>query len=184
MNLNNYKYVVLDFDGTICKLNVDWSALKAEIVQRFSGNYSFTAPFKLIDGIEAIYKSGIVSDKEELLSIIKEYEQPRGDVHLSDFNEELIHCIETFYVISNNLHSTVELALQKLKISSRCASIIGLDDTDRPKPWINPFNLLQAITHDANTKNYVFIGDSETDKTFARNAGITYIHVNDIKNAI
>lgn len=165
---------VLDFDGTICKLEVDWVALKKEVYDTFHHDYLFESS-KLLPMFNTIFEHG--SDKEKLFSIVQKYEQPNGRVRFSSFNTELLNKCNMFYIISNNLTSTVDMVIQEMKLKERCLEIVGIDIVQRPKPSDNPFRVLQNKRPYLNNENCLYIGDSETDRFFTLNCNLKFLNV-------
>lgn len=165
---------ILDFDGTICKLDVDWVALKTEVHETFNGDYRFKSP-KLLPMINTIFEHG--SDKERLLSIIQKYEQPKGVVQFSSVNTRLLNTYNLFYIISNNLTSTVDMVIRELNLIDRCLEVVGIDLVQSPKPSDNPFKVLQNKKPYLNSENCLYIGDSETDYFFTLNCNLKFLNV-------
>ena len=177
MKLDHYQYKVLDFDGTICKLIVDWKGLKNELNQSF--NIEKSSTFKLMDILNEIFMRG-EKEKDLALNIIKSYEQPEGIPIFEELNLSLINSCDSFYVISNNLHSTVSSVLNIAGLSSKCKLIIGIDDTFKPKPNETSFLKLTNFVGDLDERKYIYIGDTEVDEKFAEKVKVDFCHIKKI----
>ena len=173
MSLKNYDNYIFDFDGTIATLEVDWTSLKDEI--------------KILckkHGIEIKQKLNIKIDllkenESNLYAIIKKYEQwnsaPKYVVNQSIVN--FINTKDSFYVISNNLHSTVKSVLGELGLVSKCKKIVAIDNIKNSKPNIEAYKKLKVLLKIGSS---VFIGDRDTDKEFARNCNIDFKYAKDM----
>ena len=83
---------------------------------------------------------------------------------------KLISQINTFYIVSNNLSSTIKKILIELKLKNKCKFILGLDNSLSPKP--------DAISLKRKMKllkgKSIYIGDKIVDRKFAKNAEIDF----------
>jgi phosphoglycolate phosphatase-like HAD superfamily hydrolase len=168
---NNY---IFDFDGTICTLNVDWKSLKEEVFSNFNSMFNFPDK-RLMAMVEQI----LIIDglRKELFEIIKKHEQPQGNPLFNITHKKILDSNFSFYVISNNLNSTVRLSLQKLNLYDRCIDIVGLDDVSRPKPNTNPFEILIKKYKQIEINKTIYVGNTQTDFIFANNCKIKYIDI-------
>ncbi len=178
--IKQYDFVILDFDGTICDLNVDWAGLKSVIYQQFAKRYNWDKPLKLMEMINIIYQKNNPSDKVLLLSEIRKFEMDGNAVSYTNVNINLLDSVEDFYIISNNLNETINIALRQMQVANKCKAVIGIDDVIKSKPNINPFNILCSLTGSYRKESYIMIGDTETDQLFAEGANIDFKHINNI----
>ncbi|MCS7228385.1 MAG: HAD-IA family hydrolase, partial [Endomicrobia bacterium] len=79
-----------------------------------------------------------------------------------------------YFIISNNLSSTIAYVLNEIGISNRFKSIIGIDRVSLSKPNPEAFDIIKNMLVSSKT---VFIGDTEKDRIFAQNCNITFIFV-------
>jgi phosphoglycolate phosphatase-like HAD superfamily hydrolase len=178
--LQQYRYPVFDFDGTIAELCVDWASLRDEVYRAFNGTYRFRSK-RLLYMYETILSSN-GKQKEELIALVRSYEQPQGKVMYRPI-DSIVACIRGlsfFYIVSNNLHSTVQNVLQDLDLTQGCRAIIGFGDASAIKPSIAPFESLVLLTGDSDKNGYLYVGDSPTDKEFAFRVGITFAYPQEI----
>lgn len=170
----NYRYVIFDFDGTICKLVIDWVNLKSAISYQFGLNSG-----KLMEMINHVYSNANIEEIKKLNSLIATFEQPNGISSYSDFNAELLNVRSKLFVVSNNLTSTVEYVLRKEDVMNRVCMVIGIDKMKKSKPDPNSFSLILKVTNDKNKSDYLYVGDTEIDKKYAEYCGIDFCHIDD-----
>ena len=172
----SYKFIILDFDGTICNLLVDWASLKNEILLKFDHKYHFPDR-KLIPMINFINDN---EDRNLALSIIEKYEMPEGKAKHNDFNLRLMNESNDFIIISNNLTATINQVLTAEKQLEKVKKIYGIDKVKVSKPSIQVFEEVLKYCQDRDLKNYLYIGDSEVDNQFANNCGIDFINIKNL----
>lgn len=165
---------IFDFDGTIVDLKIDWKSLKND-VNDICLNYGINPTNKKLNTKIDLLKN----EKVEVNSLVKRYEQNNNKVlyKAKPKTIELIETLNEFYIISNNLHSTIEIVLEDLKLSKKCKKIIGIDNVSMSKPSSESFLLIQnhLINHEV-----IYIGDRETDKLFSENSNIKFKYVQEI----
>ena len=141
MSLKNYDNYIFDFDGTIANLKVDWVSLKDEI-KTLCKKHGIEIKQKLNVKID------LLKDNESnLYAIIKKYEQ-WNNVPKYIINQSIVDFINTkdsFYVVSNNLHSTVKSVLDELGLASKCKKIIAIDDIKNSKPDTEAYKKLKIL---------------------------------------
>jgi len=83
-----------------------------------------------------------------------------------------------FYILSNNMYSTLMMALQELDLKEDFINIYGRNSVPRPKPY--PDGINQIIEWESIAReNFVMIGDNpDSDIAAANNAGIDSILIN------
>jgi len=81
------------------------------------------------------------------------------------------------FIVSNNLHSTVDSGLKQLGLSDAFEAILGVDDVGLPKPETRAFKMLQE-SYGLSAEDCIFIGDNDrTDGGFCRALGIPFINM-------
>ena len=166
MKLDKYKNYIFDFDGTIVDLKVNWKSLKKELdtlckKKNINSNLSFYKKIQLLK-----------LQNKKIFSLIKKYEQPKNKIYYKSKKKtlKLISQINTFYIVSNNLSSTIKKTLIELKLKNKCKFILGLDNSLSPKP--------DAISLKRKMKllkgKSIYIGDKIVDRKFAKNAEIDF----------
>lgn len=165
----NVNYI-FDFDGTIVDLKVDWKKLKKEINEKCIV-FDIDINKKLNIKIDSLKKKGI-----DIMDILKKYEQPNDKV-IYTIKQKTIAFIENlneFYVVSNNLNSTIKKVFDELGFRKKCKMIIAIDDVKQSKPSNESFELLEQYLIN---KKSLYIGDRETDKEFAQSCNIKFRYV-------
>ncbi|MCG9900458.1 MAG: HAD hydrolase-like protein [Hydrotalea sp.] len=171
------KVFILDFDNTICKLVVDWKALKNELKTKFFNYYDFY-DLRLFEIYDLLLNNENLSD--DVIKIIQKFEQKNNSIKYKEPNIELINFFETFYVISNNLTSTVEKFLVDQKALNRCRGIIGVDIAKSPKPNVRAFEILLNRYPEIKRDNCIYIGDSDIDEEFAKRSKIQFFNIKNL----
>lgn len=178
--MQRHRHLVFDFDGTIADLQVDWVSLRDDVFGAFNPRYGFSSK-RLPHMIEAIFRAG-GRDREALIGMVQSHEQPGGKAMYRPIGQMvgLLRTLPGFYIVSNNLHSTVAQVLGELDLLQRCRLIIGMDDVPMIKPSVHPFELLSGATGDRDGKHYLYAGDSPMDEAFASNAGMDFIYAREL----
>lgn len=173
MSLKKYDNYIFDFDGTIVNLEVDWKSLKEE-VNILCEKHSIDTKQKLNIKIDLLK-----GYEENLYNTIKKYEQ-KSDKFKYSINQKIVDMLKSeksFYIVSNNLHSTVETVLNELGLSNKCKKIIGVDDLKSSKPNIEAYDKLDSFLKVGSS---LYIGDRDTDKEFAFNCNIDFKYMEEI----
>lgn len=172
MNIEKNLNYIFDFDGTIVDLHVDWKNLKEEVNAICSSH-----------GIDTVQKLNVkidlLKEKTNVLDIVKRFEQVDEKLSYSPISRtlDLINSLDEFYVVSNNLSSTVKQVLHELNLLNKCKKIIGIDDVEKSKPSDESFLRLKEFL---NYETSLYLGDRDTDKEFAENSNIKFKHVEEI----
>ena len=166
MKLDKYKNYIFDFDGTIVDLKVNWKSLKKELdtlckKKNINPNLSFYKKIQLLK-----------LQNKKIFSLIKKYEQPKNKIYYKSKKKtlKLISQINTFYIVSNNLTSTIKKILTELKLRNKCKFILGLNNSLSPKP--NAISLKRKMK--LLKGKSIYIGDKMVDRKFAKNAEIDF----------
>ncbi len=172
--------LIFDFDETIIKLVLPWDKstdrikdkllkLDPKSLEQYQQNeISFSVlqnAYVLKFGEKALklfLKNNLLFEKEDL----KEYLR----------NEEMINLIKNLkdyemLIWSSNMKSTIERILNELQILDKFSKIVSREDVKLLKPYVEGFERL----YDGKPRaNYLFIGDSKSDKEAASKAGIDF----------
>ena len=174
-----YKDIVLDFDKTIAHLVIDWAPFKIQVndfalrrwiqKERESMNLHAFCEF-IIEKYGYEWKKEIdkiceTAESEHLLSIVIN----EGLVDFIKENSETYN----FYILSNNMYSTLIHALKEIQIESYFVLILWRDSVSVPKP--HPAWIEQIIEKQAGKKeDFVMIWDNpDSDIAAADRAGIS-----------
>lgn len=160
------KNLILDFDGVITKLSVNWSQLKSELLSY----YQLKDQLSLAD----IYLySRSISKQQDYISIVSKYEtQSVKSAPTSSLFKFLVRNSIKFNVFSSNTKKTIMSFFQLQNFSQPIERVVSADDVFFLKP--NPEGIKLLIQKNQN--HYLFIGHSTHDEITARLANIEYLH--------
>ena len=177
----SYKLIVLDLDGTLVDLNVDWVNLRKELESLFledTGELTQFSPLnqKLLE----IKKSFGTKLHQKLLRSIERYELEEKNYVV---NHRLIQLIENsdhkIAIYSMNSEKCVR-AFVKKNLTKKPEIIISKETCTEPKPTgadlkklINQINLEQ--------KDVLFIGNTEEDRLSGILAKVDTVIIKSIK---
>jgi len=166
--LDNYNYVIFDFDGTIVKLHVKWTELKRELDHVLGVDFT-----KLNEGLKTLN----TKELKRAFEIIEKHEHAAG----YDVNSNLIGYIKKvdkhYAIFSDNLTSTVNKILYELGIATKFKIVIGKDSVSDFKP--SGEGILKIIDFfSVGNDEIILVGDSEKDKIAAESVGIRFIRCN------
>ena len=115
----------------------------------------------------------------DILNILLKYEQVNNEVTYSVKPKtiEFIGKLNEFYIVSNNLNSTIKKVLVELELYHKCKTIIAIDNVKKSKPSTESYVLLKEILK--NDYN-LYIGDRKTDKEFAQHCGFDFKYIDSI----
>ena len=167
------KAIILDFDGVITRLNVDWSKLKARVIEKtgltinsfldfFEENYGkkqYTTVHKLLEEqeVEAIINSEPYRDAVEFLESTTQY---------------------NVYIASMQSEKSINLFLQKHSLTRFFREILGRDKFGSKKN-----QLTYLIKKLGIPKTCIFfIDDSQKNIKACKELGIQCIHLDRRKN--
>ena len=177
--------VLFDYDSTIAKVPVDWPqarvAYRVYLADLFP---ELVIPETArVDEMEAMALRHAPSARDQVFSFRNELESALDGGH--EPLPETCECIQhlarqsdhRLFIVSNNLHRTVEMGLKQLGLSDAFEAILGVDDVGVPKPETRAFTLLQE-SYGLSPEDCLFIGDNDrTDGGFCRALGIPFINI-------
>lgn len=166
-----YEAVVFDLDGTLVRLDVDWQALEEEIGGLLDeagldpGEYS---AWELLDAAERVGLGETVD------AIITDHEVAGARtcrrLRLADV---LAHIDLPLGVVSLNAERAARIALERESLLGSIDVVVGRGSVPQRKP--SPEPLLEALRElDVSPEAAVFVGDSASDETTARRAGVDF----------
>lgn len=168
--IDKYEHYLLDFDGTIVTLHVNWQSLKDEI-NILCHNFNIDKNHTLSKKINLLKKPA-----PHVFKVIENYEH-KAKYTINENMIAFINQIHSFYVISNNLHSTIEKILREINIYHKCIQIIAIDDVNKSKPNKEAFNQIKATIKPTES---LYIGDKESDEQFAINCHLNFKYIEEI----
>jgi phosphoglycolate phosphatase len=175
------RLLVLDYDGTLAYLAIDWQAVRRDL-SRSAALLGFRSQFRpLWDEISRFRDEYGLSEVHQLFRVLARHEeigvdgqQPRTAV-VDAVRALLRHVPLDAAVFSSNLHRTVGTGLSKLRLES-ISAIVGADDVPHWKP--EPHGLQELLTRArVGPDAALFVGDSENDATAAAALGVDFVRV-------
>jgi phosphoglycolate phosphatase len=174
--------VVVDLDNTLCKLEVDWGAVKERLEQLASAAGADVED----EGIWPLMEAAQQPGREPLLA---EMERFVTEAELAGAcgprNQALLDWLDSnasgtpLSVLSLNSRRAVTRALEAHGIAERFAHVVGREDVRRVKP--DPQGMLiLAERHGVQPDAILFIGDKDGDRECAEQAGTRFLHVEEI----
>ena len=177
--------ILFDYDSTIASVPVNWP--QARVAYRVYLADIFPElripETARVDEMEAMALRHAPNAKDLVFSFRDELESALDGGH--EPLAETCKCIQhltrqsdhRLFIVSNNLHRTVEMGLKQLGLSDAFEVILGVDDVGVPKPETRAFTLLQK-SYGLSPKDCIFIGDNDrTDGGFCRALNIPFINI-------
>lgn len=158
---------MLDFDGTIVRLKVDWPGLSRALSQ-IQG--------RPCNSVTQCLRESNPSRRSLIFDMIRRFELSQID--RAQPNMKIINFIKRrrefhYAVLSNNMRETIETALSNLSIRKDIQLIVSAEDVQRPKP--DPDGVVKVLEFfsQVDRSQVLLIGDRESDLELARTCGIS-----------
>lgn len=169
--------VVLDLDGTLVDLPIDWGIVATDVIAIFS-SHDATPPGDFWDAFTAIDGSGCRTEAATMLEqrerAAAEISEPLGLIGQLDRIDLPIA------VCSLNCESACWTALEAHDVADSVETVIGRDSVSARKPHPEP--LLTAIESlETAPERTLFIGDSQVDEETATRAGVKFAYNTDLQ---
>jgi phosphoglycolate phosphatase-like HAD superfamily hydrolase len=171
--------LILDFDGVVLDLAVDWSGLRRELVElcrvRWGGDVRFDS---LEHGREEVRRLGsaALADVDALITA-----HERRAVPQSPFRPDFLRLSHRWRgrppaICSSNSRTAVIAALERLGAGMRFGTIVGREDVEVVKP--SPEGLQSILARErVPADRALFVGDLRTDVQAGRAAGVPVLHL-------
>jgi phosphoglycolate phosphatase len=166
--------LILDFDGVVLDLAVDWDRLRDDIVERCRARFRAEVRFDSLErGFEELRRLGseAVADVGVLIG-----RRERDAVPRSPLRADFLRLLERwrgrpFAVCSSNSRDAVGDAIERMDARARFGTIVGREDVRRLKPA--PDGLRLALEREGvEAARAFFVGDLATDVEAGRAAGV------------
>ncbi|MDL1957405.1 MAG: HAD family hydrolase [Candidatus Desulfofervidus auxilii] len=168
--LNKYKYIIFDFDGTIVNLHVDWRGLKNTLARMFNLDFH-----SLNEGLKKL-------DKDELtiaFKVIEKYE----NTSRYEVNSKLVRYIrennKKYAIFSDNMVLTISKILTELGIRSKFEIIVGKDSVNNFKP--SEEGIIKILNHfginNSKKREVIYVGDDKKDEAIARKVNVKFLNI-------
>lgn len=184
LKIKKKKYLIFDFDKTLITLKMNWENWYKEILSIFlEYDPFFTGKTKkdLELAVNDFVRRFGENARRRLLEFNKKYEQN----HLRGYtkNELLLKFIREnkeydLFLWSSNDSTTARPIMKKEDILKKFKKTIFRDEVVFIKPNLEGFRLINISKNPR--EDYLFIGDSFTDKQAAKDAGIDFLKVDNL----
>lgn len=178
MSLNhiNQSIIIIDFDGTLIILETDWNALRLKLKDYCKKELNIDETFENID--KSLFKIRRQYGNfffKNLLQIVSLYEIQgyKGKIVEQVFKFlTILSSNKKIAIFSSNCRKTIETIISTLNLN--ISYIVAKDDVNEPKP--SGEGIQKILTYfNAQSKDAIFIGDSENDIKAGRNAKVKTI---------
>ena len=185
-DLNKYKHIIFDFEGTISTIAVDWPAYKQVLHNRFLEKYAVKIDFSHFSrGLNTVHDILGEAGVRFANQICEEFESQgmaEGKPVLSCI--ELIKNFEgTKLVWSSNQSSVIIQMLTRLGLRDYFEVIVGKDQVNKCKPFSDGFEVLKEKLKgkvELDPRQILYIGNSSSDSGAAEILGMDYLDVRDL----
>ena len=168
--LNKYKYIIFDFDGTIVNLHIDWRGLKNTLARMFN------LDFHLLN--EDLKKL----NEDELMVAFKIIEKYEG-IAKYEVNSKLVRYIcennKKYAIFSDNMMLTISKILTKLGIKNKFELIVSKDSVSNFKP--NEEGIIKILNHfdinNSKKREVIYVGDDKKDEIVAKKVNIKFFNI-------
>jgi phosphoglycolate phosphatase len=176
--------VVIDLDGTLCRLDVMWEDVKRELVLIASMHGLDTSGHRrVLPLLHSARTRGALDAVREMETFLELAEVEGAATCL--VNQRLVAWLEELPasvpvgVLSLNSARSVEHALERAELEWRVSDVVARENVDRPKPDPQGLEILLE-RHVAQADRSLFIGDTDVDAACARAAGVPFRAVDEI----
>jgi HAD superfamily hydrolase (TIGR01549 family) len=175
IDLSRCRLLVLDFDGVVTRLPLDWPAIRRELASRCLENFGLEVSFSPVSsgrervleerGLRALARvDGWLAEREmaaldgaALLPGVVDLLAARPGADVA--------------ICSSNARAMIHEALRRFGISERVRAVVGREDVSRLKP--SPEGLLKILDATGCPRGEaVFVGDRDVDAAAGEAAGI------------
>lgn len=181
------KCLIVDFDDTLVKtIDVHANAWKLALERVLNMEIPIETILQDINyGMDILFKKYQLTDNEIILAHTYKKEIFSKHIHKTRVNEFLLYVIknnvfEKCVIASNSSKENIDKIMSYHNISSNYFDmILSRDSVKKKKPYPDMGNLILKQYQDQySTKDYLMIGDSDVDLTFARKLNIKCILIN------
>lgn len=182
------RLLILDLDGTIVRLDIDYDALRERLRGHFL-KFGLSPALKpllegmsdALDHIHSSYPGEFETARKTVRDILEQEEcRPAGSLILSSPTRRILEDFKKRHIrlaiITLNGRKCVEAALQRFGLSDLFDAVIAREDCARIKPSPEAVEMLLERFGIVREKT-LLAGDGWRDREMARNAGVDFVLV-------
>lgn len=171
---DEWRGVILDLDGTILELAVDWAAVDEQVSAKFR-ELGYSVPAE--DAWEMLAYADEREDRAPIEDIISTAEihgaEDSSALPLADSLPEIERPVA---VCTLNCEKAARVALESHELDQHIETVVGRDTVAAWKP--DPLPLITAVERiSRRPQDSVFVGDSQRDAITADRAGVDFRYV-------
>jgi len=165
-----YAAIVYDLDGTLVSLDVDWDAVRDDVVAALATRGVEAGDASLWEALERAEAAGYGEVVEEILA---DYERDGAHSASRLPLADGLPADVPVGVCSLNAEAACCIALELFGLDGHVDCLVGRDSVDGRKP--DPEPLLAVVNAlGVAPAETLFVGDSESDALTARRAGVDF----------
>jgi phosphoglycolate phosphatase-like HAD superfamily hydrolase len=173
-----YKLLIVDFDGTLVDLRIDWSSLKREFRKIFQNMIG--APLKakkLKNMFNEIKKKGTKKVYQKIIKKIEDYELRDENYRINSKLVSLINRYNSYNIViySMNTRRCINNFISKYKLR-RPRMIVSRENAIESKPSGKDINFILNKLN-INKNSALMIGNSKDDEDSASLSKIRYFNI-------
>ena len=177
-----YKGVIFDFDGTLFLLEIDWNALRQRLHDVLLQEFGIDrVVYPMLEVVESFYNHRHIFSR--LIEVVDEIESSAEHIPIEE-SIMALRCLKSsgkkIAILTLNTQKAVHRVLERHNLEGEVDMVLTFEDVRRHKP--NPEGVERILSSLGLRKDEVlFIGDSDRDRGTARNAGVDFMHVDDLR---
>ncbi|HXI02497.1 MAG TPA: HAD-IA family hydrolase, partial [Candidatus Saccharimonadales bacterium] len=173
--LEGCRLLVLDFDGVVTRLEVDWRAIKKEAARICRDDLGLQTDFSPVaSGREHVLREAGAGALARIDAFLAGSEmEGLGSARLSPEVADLLaaHPALPLAIFSANSRRVLDAAIERFGLGGRVTAIAGREDVSRLKP--HPEGLLKVLaTTGCDPSRAIYVGDRDVDALAGEAAGV------------